>query len=157
MKGRKPKPTEIHRLEKGKLYGEVAARVENTPKPRRDLKPRCPQWLTSEQRKIWRHYGKILKNYGMFTAANQAHLNYLAIYESRFKRAAKSIESDGITAMTESGFEVQSATFQIMNRCFQNCMKILSELGLSSTGLAKIGSYVSNSQRRKSEMEDLID
>ena len=157
MKGRKPKPSELHQLEKGKLYGEVAARVENTPKSRRDLRPRCPQWLTSSQRKIWRHYAKILKNYGMFTAGNQAHLNYLAIYEDGFKKSAKKITQGGFTMLTENGFEVQTANFTIMNRCFQNCMKILSELGLSSTGLARIGSLVAGAAKKKSEMEELID
>jgi len=157
MKGRKPLPNEIHQLEKDKLYGDVAQRVSRTPKPKKDLKPRCPQWLSKDQRKIWRHYGRILKNYGMYTAANESHLTYLAIYEDQFQTAAKKIRSEGITTVTENGFEVQNATFQIMNRCFSNCIKILSELGLSSTGLAKIGSLMTGAAKKKSEMEQLID
>ena len=157
MAGRRPKPEQIHRLEKDKLYGEVADRVDKTPKPKKEMRPRCPQWLTRDQRKIWRNYAKILKNYGMFTVANQAHLNFLAIYEAEFKKTAEKLSTAGITSTTESGYEVQSVNFQIMNRCFSNCLKILSEMGLSSTGLAKIGSLVVGAQKKKSEMEGLID
>ena len=85
MKGRKPIPTEILRLNKGKLYDIQADREKNTPKPKKPLKPICPRSFTKEQRKIWNKYAKILKNYNMFTIANQTILEILcfnkAIYD----------------------------------------------------------------------------
>lgn len=157
MVGRKPLPEELHRLEKPEIYGEVAARIQNTPKPKKEMKPRCPQRLTKKQRKEWRFYASILKNYGLFTVANAPLLELLAVNTDQYKECLDMVQTNGILIKSPNDYPIYNPYWTAMNKLEGKIIKILSELGLSSTGLAKIGSYVSNSQRRKSEMEELID
>ena len=157
MPGRKPLPAELHELEKGKLYGEVAERVENTPKAKKEMRPRCPQRLTPAQRKVWRQYAVILKNYNLFTIANAPIMEFLAIDTAFFYELYESVIKKGPILTSEGGNPYQNPSWQAMNKTQEKIMKCLSELGLSSSGLARIGSLVAGAQRKKSEMEGLID
>jgi len=157
MKGRKPLPDNIHTLEKGKLYGEVAERVEKTPKQKKTMKPRCPQRLTKAQRREWRFYANILKNYSMFTVANAPVLELLAVNTVQYKECLDKVQSTGMLIKSPNGFPIYNPYWTAMNKIEDKILKCLSELGLSSTGLARIGSLVAGSQKKKSEMETLID
>lgn len=157
MVGRKPLPDAIHQLEKTKLYGDVAARVENTPKPKKIMKPRCPQRLTKDQRREWRFYATILKNYSLFTIVNAPVMELLAVNTAQYKECLKKVEDTGLLIKSPSGFPIYNPYWTAMNKIEDKILKCLSELGLSSTSLARIGSLVAGSRRGKSEMEDLID
>jgi len=157
MKGRKPLPNEVHELEKGKLYGDVAARVEMTPKARKNRRPRCPQRLTKAQRKVWHYYADILKDYGMFTLANGPILEFLAINTVFFYECYDDVRENGILIKTDNGNWIYNQAFNAMNKIEGKILKYLSELGLSSTGLARIGSLMTGAAKKKSEMEELID
>ena len=157
MKGRKPLPAEVHALEKDKLYGDLAERVESTPKPKKELKPRCPQRLTKAQRKVWRYYEKILKNYGLYTIANAPILEFLVIDMVMFYELYEDVSKNGPILISEKGNPYQNPNWNAMNKTQEKIMKYLSELGLSSSGLARIGSLVAGAQKKKNEMEALID
>ena len=157
MAGRKPLPAELHELEKGKLYGEVAERVENTPKAKKEMRPRCPQRLTRAQRKEWRFYAVILKNYNLFTIANAPIMAFLAIDTVFFYEFYDDVVKRGLFLTSEAGNPYPNPSWQSMNKTQEKIMKCLSELGLSSSGLARIGSLVAGAARKKSEMEGLID
>lgn len=157
MVGRKPLPSNIHKLEKGKLYGDVKDRVESTPMPKKELKPRCPQRLTKEQRKVWRYYATILKNYGLFTIANAPIMEFLAIDIVEYHELEEHIKIEGIIIMSPNQYPLQNPAWQAKNKLQEKIFKSLGELGLSSAGLARIGSLVAGSKRKQSEMEGLID
>ena len=72
------KPTEVLKFEKGKLYSDQRDRDEAEPKPEKEAKPRCPKRFSKEERAAWRQIAGVLKNYGLFTAANAIHLEMLA-------------------------------------------------------------------------------
>lgn len=157
MVGRKPKPINIHKLEKNKLYGDLAERERNTPSPQKKLTPRCPGRLTKEQRKEWRFYATILKNYGMFTIANAPILELIAVNMVQYKECLKKVQETGMLIKSPNGFPVYNPYWSAMNKIEGKILKCLNELGLSSTGLAKIGSLVTENQKKKSEMEALLD
>ena len=157
MAGRRPIPEQIHQLEKGKLYGEVAERVENTPKAKKERKPRCPQRLTKAQRKEWRFYADILKNYGLFTIANAPILELLVVDTAQYKECLDKVQRTGMLIKSPNDFPIYNPYWTAMNKLEEKILKCLGELGLSSSGLARIGSLVAGAQRKKSEMEGLID
>ena len=72
------KPIEQLEAEKGKLYGNQAARKANTPAPMDRLEPKCPAWLPKPAKKIWRETKQSLQNWGLFNDANAEHLALFA-------------------------------------------------------------------------------
>jgi hypothetical protein len=59
MGGRPPIPIESHKLDKEKLYGDLALREQG--EPRSTLEPKMPRNLTKDQKKFWKFYPGILK------------------------------------------------------------------------------------------------
>ena len=116
MVGRKPLPEKIHRLQRGKLYGDLRDRVENTPKQRKPMQPRCPQRLTKEQRKEWRFFALILKNYGMFTVANAPVLELLVVNMTQYKACLKQVQETGILIKSPNDFPIYNPYWTAMNK-----------------------------------------
>ena len=54
-------------------------------------------------------------------------------------------------------FPIYNPYWTAMNKIEDKIHKCLSEMGLSSTGLARIGSLMTGAAKKKSEMEELID
>ena len=157
MAGRKPLPAELHQLEKGKLYGDVADRVKNTPKAKKEMRPRCPQRLNPSERKVWQQLAVILKNYNLFTIANALIMELLAYNWVEFLELKELVDLEGRTIKSINGFDIINPNLQLRNSAQARILKCQGELGLSSSALAKIGSLVVSAQRKKSEMEGLID
>ena len=150
MGGRPPKPNEYHELTKPKLYGVVKARVENTPKAQKPLKPRCPSFLGKDARKEWNAIAKVLKNYNLFVSANQDYLNLLAVNRVFYKEC--------LEVVLERGFDSPEGkkSWGALNTIEKKMIACLKELGLSSMGLAKIGATTAAALKNKSKMEQLL-
>ena len=139
MKGRKPIPTEILEHRKGKLYNSQGARAEVTPKPSKPLAPRVPKDFDSEQRKVWNRIKSVLKNYGVLNAASEMDMHILVVCYLKWQEA-------------EAEDKYNKAS-----RYLANVFRAKQNLGLSNTDMAKIGSLIVSSQKKKSEMEALLD
>jgi phage terminase small subunit len=185
MRGRKPKPAALLKLEKGKLYDQQAERAENEPKAVQELIPRCPPGLSKIQRKYWKNFSQILKSYGLFNAANAPILELLTVDWVLYKSCQENISKFGGTTVfvdpetgwipkvslppdLDLGLEIKPSEMHnlvpMRNPYFRDAkdlekliMKSLGELGLSSLGLARIGSMLSNKGKPKSKMESLLD
>jgi phage terminase small subunit len=182
MRGRKPKPAALLKLEKGKLYDQQADRAENEPKAVQELLPRCPTGFSKIQRKHWKYFSQILKSYGLFNAANAPILELLAVDWVLWKEGHQGIEDLGglvVLADPISGAILKTPSempldlgigpkpligvprlnpfFKPAMKLEERIMKSLGELGLSSLGLARIGSLVSKQHKAKSKMEELLD
>jgi phage terminase small subunit len=183
MRGRKPKPAALLKLEKGKLYDKQADRAENEPKPIQELIPRCPKGFSKIQRKYWRNFSQILKSYGLFNAANAPILELLSRAWSRYETCQQMIDEWGgemVLVDPESGEILREPPAEDLDlgigpqpkrvgvprlnpyfkpalKLEERIMKSLGELGLSSLGLARIGSMLSNKGKAKSKMEELLD
>jgi phage terminase small subunit len=183
MRGRKPKPAAVLKLEKGKLYDQQRSRAENEPTPRQEIIPRCPKGFSKEQRKLWKNFSQILRAYGLFNAANAPILELLARAWSRYQTCQRMIDEWGGEMLLVDrvsgeilkphsaeeldlgiGTKPQTLGKPILNPYFkpalkleERIMKSLGELGLSSIGMARIGSLLSNKVKAKSQMEELLD
>ncbi len=156
-----PKSTALLELEKGKLYGDQRDRKPFEPKSMKETKPRCPQRFSKQERKIWKDIAAILRNYGMFTAANGIQKQLLASAWSQYidscllmndKTKSMLFISDG----TAHGFK-ENPILRTQQRLRQEINVYSTNLGLSSTALAKIGSAMYKAKKEKSEMEGLLD
>ena len=139
MPGPKPVPTEVLKLRKGKLYDKFAARDEVEPKLVKPLPPRVPSYFDKEHRKVWNRIKNILLNYGILNAASEIDMHILVVsylkwqdYESK----------DDVTKSQK----YLTAVF-----------KAKQNLGLSNADMAKLGSLMVSAQKKKSEMEALLD
>lgn len=150
------KPESVLLLEKGVLYDEQRDRVANTPKAYRPLVPRCPKMLSMEQRKEWKFFAKILKNYGLFNVANSKHLESLAIYSAANAQMLEGMQKTGIIVMSSKKIPVYSPYFHGFNKTFDQMHKCLSELGLSSCGLASLGSLMAKAKKAEG-IEEFMD
>ena len=158
MKGRRPKPVELLKLEKSKLYGSQLARSENVPKAEKQLKPICPRGFTKSQRKIWNQYARTLKNYNLFTVANQTILEMLCFNKDIYDRhREKLVGMDVVIKGSKQGYDIYEKSFKVCQKVEPIIFKCLGELGLSSAGLAKIGSLAAGAINKKSKMEELLD
>lgn len=154
---RLPKPTALLELEKGKLYSDQRDRSALEPKPERELKPRCPARFSAEERRAWKEIAAVLKNYGLFTVANSMQMELLATAWAQYldccekMSVTKKIIIDGPDggAMYNPFFNAQHKLGALVDKYSQN-------LGLSSIGLAKIGTLMLKA-KKKTEMENLLD
>jgi P27 family predicted phage terminase small subunit len=152
------KPKSLLELEKGKLYDIQRDRAELEPVPTKEIKPRCPQRFSKAERRAWKDIAGVLKNYGLFTAANAIQLELLATAWAQYVEASRRLaENPNIIVkgpqdgwMYNPWFNAQHKIGQLVDRYSQN-------LGLSSMQLAKIGSLMLKSKKEKSGMEELLD
>lgn len=155
---RYPKPTAVLELEKGKLYSDQRDRAAIEPKPEKEIKPRCPSRFSKAEKKAWREISAVLKNYGLFTAANAIQLELLSTAWAQYIDAShKMAEDPRIIIKGPQGGPMYNPYFNAQHKIGQLVDKYSRNLGLSSIDLAKIGSLMLKSKKDKSDMEDLID
>lgn len=154
---RKPKPAALLELQKGRLYSDQRDRAELEPAPKKEMRPRCPQRFSKEERREWKYFAGILKNYGLFTIANGPHLDLLAVDMAQYKACAAKVAQIGIVIKGLNDTPMMNPYWHAMNKLEDKICRCLGELGLSSTGLAKIGSLMLKHKKQKNEMEDLLD
>lgn len=154
---RHPKPTALLEMEKGKLYSDQRDRQEFEPKPQKEMKPRCPQRFGKEERKAWKDIAEVLKNYGLFTAANSIQLDLLATAWAQYLDCCKKmVEQPGIIIKVK-GEPAYNPYFNAQHKLGGMIDRYSQNLGLSSMQLAKIGSLMLKKKKDKNEMEDLLD
>ena len=153
----KPTPTELLRLTKGKLYDEQRDRAELEPKPKRELKPKCHGWLNKDEKKEWRYFKKILENYNLFTIANGPIMEMLAKNMVQYRDCAAKVSETGMLIQGKSGDPKYNPYWSAMNLIEAKIIKGLQELGLSSSGLARIGSLALKAKKQKSDLEGMMD
>lgn len=157
MPGRRPKPTGLLAMEKGVLYSDQRGRAEHEPTEKHHIIPRCPQRFSREEKREWRFFVSILKNYGLLTMANATLLELLATNMAQYKECAAKVAQTGMIIKSPRNFPIYNPYWTAANKLEEKIQKCLSELGLSSTALARIGALVIRGKKQKSEMESLLD
>lgn len=150
--GRQAEPTALLEFRKGKLYDKQRDRAELEPKPRRELKPRCPQRFSKEERKAWKDIAAVLKNYGLFTVANAMQLELLATAWVQYLECCrKMVETKSIIIKGALGQPMYNPHFNAQHKLGQIIDKYSQNLGLSSSALARIGSLMLKKKKEKDE------
>lgn len=153
-----PKATAILRLEKGTLYADQRDRSALEPKPAKELKPRCPQRFTKDERRAWRGLAEVLKNYGLFTAANALQLELLAVAWTQYIESGRILadKTKGLLFISDGtahGFK-ENPILRTQQRLRAEISTYAQNLGLSSIALARIGSL---SLKAKKERDAYFD
>lgn len=158
MSGRRPIPGNLHLLDKGKVYGELRDRMENEPQPINSTEPKCPARLSKQEKREWRYFASILRNYGMLTPANGPWLDLLAVDMVQYKDCLEKVQKTGMLIKSPQGYPIYNPYWTAMNKLEDKITKILNEIGLSSVSLARIGGLMANAKRRNADpMEELLD
>ena len=155
--GRHPTPTKLLELNKGKLYDQQRDRGELEPKPEKEIKPRCPSRFSKEERKAWKEIAGVLKNYGLFTAANAIQLELLSTAWAQYVEASRKLaEHPAMIVKGPDGGSMYNPYFNLLHKMGGLVDRYSQNLGLSSMQLAKIGSLMLK-KKKETEMEDLLD
>lgn len=151
------KPTPLLLLEKGKLYSDQRDRAELEPKPEKRIMPRCPQRFNKDERRAWKQIAAVLKNYGLFTAANAIKLELLSTAWAQYIDVSqKLIDNPGIIIKGPQNNPMYNPYFNAQHKLGLIIDRYTEALGLSSIALAKIGSLALKA-KQKSKMEDMLD
>lgn len=148
------KPTALLEFEKGKLYSDQRDRAALEPKPRRELKPRCPQRFTKEERRAWRGLAEVLKNYGLFTAANSIQLELLAVAWVQYLAVCATLAEKAKGALfigDGKGAFRENPMLRTQQRLRAEISTYAQTLGLSSTAMARIGSLALKAKKERDE------
>lgn len=101
--------------------------------------PPCPSWLPKAAKKHWQTLGPELVRVGLLSALDgdvfAMHCDNVARYA---EVCEKLDEINKWVASTPSGFEVQSAGFQIRNRLQEMIIKTAREFGLTPSARSSI-------------------
>lgn len=152
---RNPKPTAQLALEKGVLYSDQRDRAELEPQSRKEMIPRCPARFSKDEKKAWKDIGAVLKNYGLFTAANSIQLELLSTTWAQYlDMCQKMIEKPGIIVKGPDGGFMYNPFFNAQHKLGALVDRYSQNLGLSSIALAKIGGLMLKSKKEKDEFFD---
>lgn len=101
--------------------------------------PPCPEWLPKDAKRRWHVLGPEMVRVGLLSILDgdvfAMHCDNVARYAEICKKLD---EIDKWVASTPSGFEVQSAGFQIRNRLQEMIIKTAREFGLTPSARSSI-------------------
>lgn len=157
MKGRPPKPKSYHQLTKQKLYGDLAARDGMEPDEQREYNLKCPNSLNRTQRREWRYLAELLDVYRLLIPANAIVLERLAVNMAAYRETLEKVSKTGIIIKSPQGYPVYNPFWTAQNKLEDKIHRDLVELGLSATGLARIGSLTLKAKKQKDAIDDLVD
>ena len=158
MKGRKPKLVAILEMEKGKLHGNQLDRAKRNEIIQKKPIPRCPTRLNAGTRREWKRIAKILKNYDLFSDANQILIDTLALNNWIVWECYEHIKDGDFISITDKGSDQYNSYLAVMNKAQMIVLKCTSSLGLSSSDIIRVTHGKMNvEEKMKSKMRELID
>ncbi len=157
MSGRRPTATATLVLAKGKLYGDQKERAENEPQAVAVVEPRCPSYFRDSEKEAWNDIAEILKNYSLFLDVNAPLLELGAMLLADIRNSYWEILRRGKTVKGPNGENWRNPAIRDRYKSSELLIKVLSDLNVSASGVAKLGAALVQGRKRKSEMEDLLD
>ena len=142
MRGRKPKPTDLHALH-GTLNATRHKAREAEPKPAGSLLSEPPAWMTESQQAGWRYAVECAPR-GLLKRIDQAVLAVWVEAENRHRVAAQAQarldKNSNLPLLTKSkdGSIAASPYLGIMNSAATTMLKAGSELGFSPASRPRI-------------------
>jgi P27 family predicted phage terminase small subunit len=144
MRGRKPTPTHLKIIS-----GNPGGRALNHNEPRPELvAPSPPKHLVGEALKEWKRISPELLELGLLTRIDRAALamycDYWALYvamRARIQKAMRDAPDDphaGLFDKTPQGYRMQSVEAQHMNRAAEQCLKFMTEFGMSPSSRSRV-------------------
>ncbi len=151
VRGRKPNPTALKRLE-----GNPGNRPlnENEPKPRIVVLT-CPDWLEEAAKAEWARMGEILEDMGILTEVDTtAFAGYCQAY-ARWREAEEFLTQHGSIIRTPNGYLQQVPQVSIAQTNLKIMLKFCEQFGLTPSARSRIVANKTNSETTD-EMEILL-
>lgn len=134
IRGRKPKPTALKRLE-----GNLGRRPLNSDEPvvpSGDLK--CPRWLLPAAKVEWKRLVGPLTEMGILTQADMAVFAAYCQAYARWKEAEEFITEHGSTFETPNGYIQQRPQVSIAANQKRDMLSFCAEFGLTPSARSRI-------------------
>ena len=133
MRGRKPKPTKVKKLE-----GVRADRVnENEPEPGPG-KVTCPSFLSKEARAEWRRIAPELTRLGLLTPLDRAAFAAYCASYARWVKVEMRLLKKGILAEGARGQRIASPLLWISTSAMKQMLKFGVEFGLTPSSRSRL-------------------
>lgn len=137
IRGKKPKPTLLHKRHGTVNVTRHKARLVREPEPTTDIGSDAPEWMTGSQKDGW-NYAIHHSPPGLLKAIDRALLAAWVETEDRWRRAVvRQAVLDAaepellMLAKTKEGNLIQSPYVGMINRAAQLMIKLANELGFS--------------------------
>lgn len=132
----------------------AAARKKTEPQYRVCV-PKPPEWVDKEARTFYRRLARKMVMVGVMTTADQVALGLFANCFKMYKDALTIVQDEGVilTGTNKLGqeYSIQHPACQIMNNCWDRCLKMCMQFGLTPS--SRTGIQVGNGNKT-SENED---
>ncbi|MDL1909714.1 phage terminase small subunit P27 family [Chloroflexi bacterium CFX6] len=134
MRGRKPKPTKLKKLE-----GNPGKRKLNMKEPKPTVSiPSCPAHLKGEARQEWNRIVKELYALGILVQMDRAALaSYCGAY-GHWVDAEKHLAKEDAVILTDKGNLVQNPYMQIAKRSMDQMVKFAAEFGMTPSSRSRV-------------------
>lgn len=136
MRGRKPKPTEVK-----KLNGNPGKRALNKKEPKpASVVPRCPAHLPAVGKAEWRRITKELRVLGLLSRIDRAALVAYCQAWADYINAVENIETQGAVIISDKGGMYQNPWVGIKNNALNRLVKIAAEFGMTPSSRSRVSS-----------------
>ena len=136
MRGRKPAPTSLRRLN-----GNPGKRGYNhaEPVPPEGL-PDCPRHLTEVARDEWARIAGALYDMGVLTMVDRAALAAYCQAYARWVEAEEKLKETPVMLKTPSGYVQQSPWLSVANKQMELMGRYMAELGITPASRSRVAS-----------------
>ncbi len=134
MRGRKPKPTAMKKLE-----GNPGKRALNKKEPQPEAKiPECPRHLSGTARSEWLRIVKILYRLRVISELDRAALAAYCTAYADYVKASKELKKQGEVIRSGEGNSYQNPWMAIKKRSMDQMVKFGSEFGLTPSSRVRL-------------------
>lgn len=165
MRGRKPKPIPLRKLEGNPGKRPLIKNIPNSGVMGFSTKlqggrdsdtPKCPGWLSREAKREWHRVTPILKRLKLLNALDRTALvGYCQSY-ARYVEAEKVVEKHGILLETKDGY-MMSPRVAVAQKYLQIALRICVEFGMTPSSKTKMPFGSGGEENSKSEFEKILD
>ena len=148
MRGRKPKPTEIKKLE-----GNPGKRALNKKEPKPDTAiPVCPPHLKGVARTEWNRITTELHALKIVARIDRAALvAYCQAWED-YVKACKHVEKEGAVIISDKGGAYQNPWVGIKNSSMDRMVRISAEFGMTPSSRVRVKGDAANGEDEMAKM-----
>lgn len=136
MRGRKPKPSNLHTL-----HGTARPDRKNREEPNPihpDCLPDPPDFLDEAGKAEWFRMGKALFDAGLLTNIDTTAFAAYCVAYSQWTGNIRKVVKLGMVFKTPNGYPAQSPYLSMANKAFDQMTKMLIEFGMTPSARARV-------------------
>ena len=133
-RGQKPKPTAL-KIIQGNPGKKALPKHEPKPVP---MAPQCPSWLSPYAKEEWHRVAGALERLGLLTQVDGSALAGYAAAWGTMRKAQETIQSEGLTFTTDSGYIREHPEVGVAHRAWTQVRAFAVELGMTPSSRSRI-------------------